>query len=89
MLEYYNIIRPLTCFFVFLLTYLGSILSKNNDNFILLVLQNIFTMGSINTINDIFDYKLDKIIFPNRPLTSGRMSYCNAVIYYIITTIII
>ena len=30
--------------------------------------------ASVNTLNDYFDYKIDKINKPNRPLPSGRIT---------------
>ena len=34
--------------------------------------------GAGNTINDVFDYKIDEINKPNRPIPSGRISLKNA-----------
>ena len=34
--------------------------------------------GAGNTINDVFDYKIDEINKPNRPIPSGRISLENA-----------
>lgn len=90
MLQYYKIIRPTTCIFVSLITYLGFIFSEKQNYYILplLILVNILTMASMNTINDVFDYDIDKIIFPNRPLFSGKLSQYNAIIFYILLNLI-
>ncbi len=37
--------------------------------------------GGGNTINDVFDYKIDEINKPNRPIPSGRISLKNAKYY--------
>lgn len=37
--------------------------------------------GGGNTINDVFDYKIDEINKPNRPIPSGRISLRNAKYY--------
>lgn len=89
MLQYYKIIRPTTCIFVSLITYLGFILSERETYYALpSLIVNVLTMASMNTINDIFDYNIDKIVFPDRPLTSGKLTRHNAIIYYILLNIV-
>ncbi len=44
--------------------------------------------GAGNTINDYYDYEIDKINKPERPIPSGRISRRNALLYSIILIII-
>lgn len=44
--------------------------------------------GAGNTINDYFDYEIDKINKPHRPIPSNRISLRNALIYSLILFII-
>ncbi|MHA1292946.1 MAG: geranylgeranylglycerol-phosphate geranylgeranyltransferase [Promethearchaeota archaeon] len=54
-------------------------------NIILGILTYFFISGSGMIINDIYDYEIDKINRPERPLPSGRLDLKNAKILFILT----
>lgn len=64
---------------------LMAIIAKNIDISIILGTIAVFlATGGGNVINDYFDYKIDAINKPERPIPSGRISLKNAKIYSIL-----
>jgi geranylgeranylglycerol-phosphate geranylgeranyltransferase len=90
MLYFYKITRPTTCLFIILITYLGFMCNNVNDYNIIIptIISNVLTVGSTNALNDIFDYNIDKLVFPNRPLPSGKISIYNTILFVIVLNLI-
>ncbi len=86
-LAYINILRPFNFLLAFLSIYAAIIISNEN------MLGNAVTFygslagaivgGAGMVINDLFDYKIDLINKPNRPIPSGLISKKAALFYYI------
>lgn len=80
---YLEIIRPNICFLAILGLIVGLLLEKIPPPLWLLPILAVFLItASGNVINDYFDYEIDKINKPERPLPSGRISRKNAFILY-------
>jgi len=80
---YLEIIRPNICFLAVLGLIVGLLLEKIPLNLWLLPILVVFLItASGNVINDYFDYNIDKINKPERPLPSGRISRKNALVLY-------
>ncbi len=72
---YVEIIRPGNVIMAIIAVVLVAILGKNiNIPIILAMLCVFFAMSAGNVINDYFDYKIDLINKPQRPIPSGRIS---------------
>lgn len=56
--------------------------------FLLAVMATFLICGSGNVINDYFDYKIDKINMPRRPIPSGRVSRKSALCLFWIVSIL-
>ena len=59
-----------------------------NEHIILGAISVFIATGAGNTINDYYDYEIDKINKPHRPIPSGRISLKNALIYSLILFLI-
>lgn len=76
---YVEIIRPGNVIMAIIAVILVAILEKSIDvPIILAMLAVFFAMSGGNVINDYFDYKIDLINKPQRPIPSGRISLNNA-----------
>lgn len=76
---YVEIIRPGNVIMAIIAVILVAILAKSVDiPIILAMLAVFFAMSAGNVINDYFDYKIDLINKPQRPIPSGRISLDNA-----------
>lgn len=82
---YIEIIRPGNAVMAIVTTLLMAIITGTYNISLLLVAVSIFlAVGGGNTINDYFDYKIDMINQPQRPIPSGRISRVNARNYALI-----
>lgn len=76
---YLEIIRPGNAIMAAIAVILMMFVGHYYDLAIILCALIVFvSTGAGNTINDVFDYKIDKINKPNRPIPSGRISLKNA-----------
>lgn len=82
---YWSIIRPNVCFLAVFGVLTGAILtSAGNPATILIALLAAFLIcAGGNVINDYYDYEIDKINKPKRPLPSGKITPRKAVAYYL------
>jgi geranylgeranylglycerol-phosphate geranylgeranyltransferase len=97
---YFEILRPINCFFGSLTVFIGIINAYNSDissfflnpEYILLLTGGflIFFLiaGASNTINDFFDLEIDRINRPHRPIPRGEIKKSQALRYYIILVIL-
>ena len=81
---YLNIIRPNVCFLASIGVLTGAILTSTaNPLLILIALIAAFLIcAGGNVINDYYDYEIDKINKPKRPIPSGRITKKKAISYY-------
>jgi geranylgeranylglycerol-phosphate geranylgeranyltransferase len=97
---YFEILRPINCFFGSLTVFIGIINAYNSDvslfflnpKHILLLTGGILIFflisGASNTINDIFDLEIDRINRPTRPIPRGAIKKSHALRYYVILVIL-
>lgn len=79
---YLEIIRPGNAIMGLIAVILIAIIGTNYNTPIILGAITVFlVMGGGNVINDYFDYKIDAINKPKRPIPSGRISLRNAKLY--------
>ena len=79
---YLEIIRPGNAVMAVIAVILMGIIGENyNLPLILGVIAVFLATSGGNVINDYFDYKIDEVNKPNRPIPSGRISLKNARIY--------
>jgi geranylgeranylglycerol-phosphate geranylgeranyltransferase len=79
---YLEIIRPGNVVMAVIAVILMGIIGQNyNLPLILGTIAVFLATGGGNVINDYFDYKIDAINKPNRPIPSGRISLKNAYSY--------
>ncbi|MCL2687496.1 MAG: UbiA family prenyltransferase [Methanobrevibacter sp.] len=79
---YLEILRPGNAIMAVIAVILIAIIAKNyNLPIILCALAVFIVTGGGNVINDYFDYKIDAINKPSRPIPSGRISLKNAYTY--------
>ncbi|OWT33189.1 geranylgeranylglycerol-phosphate geranylgeranyltransferase [Methanobrevibacter sp. 87.7] len=72
---YIEIIRPGNAIMAVIAVILMGIVGHNYSiPIILSLIATFLALGGGNTINDVFDYKIDCINKPNRPIPSGRIS---------------
>lgn len=85
---YIEIARPKNSILASFVSFLGSFvatLGLPEPKPVLLAGLIVFLETSAgNSINDYFDYEIDKINRPNRPIPSGRISKKNAKIFYLL-----
>jgi len=79
-LSYFRIARPLNCIFVILTTFLGFYYLQHHFQFsiIFACLSASFIAASGYIINDYFDYPIDLINKPQRPISQGTISLLKA-----------
>ena len=86
-LKYIEILRPMTCFFGSLTVLIGTLFAVGPKNFntylntgsniyklVASLLIYFLVVGSGNSINDVFDYEIDKINRPNRTIVRGAFT---------------
>ncbi len=83
---YWKIIRPNVCFLAVLGVFVGALLSSVYDAALILpaLAAAFFICAGGNVINDFFDFEIDKINKPKRPLPSGKISPERALSYYLL-----
>ena len=94
--KYLEILRPMTCFFGSLTVLMGTLIAVGLSNFntylntgsnvyklVASMLVFFLVVGSGNTINDVFDYEIDKINRPTRTIVRGAFTKRQVVYYYI------
>lgn len=84
MLAYIQIMRPLNVLIGSIGILLGGYLTGNlavTPNFWLAIITVITFTGAANAINDFYDFDIDKINRPNRPLPSGKIPRGHARIF--------
>ena len=85
LLAYLEILRPSVTILAILGVIVGALVAGFYNPFMIAVgLVVVFLVtGAGDVINDYFDYKIDKINKPKRPIPSGRISLTNAKIYFL------
>jgi geranylgeranylglycerol-phosphate geranylgeranyltransferase len=99
--NYLEIMRPVNCVMGGLTVVIGFIISHQEPNFLSFIQNSINTFliiagfiicflvaGGTNTINDYFDYEIDKINRPNRPMPRGDITRKQSIQYYIFLNIV-
>lgn len=91
--SYIEILRPGNAIMALIAVILMAIIGKTYSFEIVLGAISVFlATGAGNTINDYYDYEIDKINKPERPIPSGRIKLENALYYslllFLIATII-
>lgn len=86
MIPYMKILRPINCAMAGLAVVIGAKIAT--ENFLTLgvfaaLIATFLICGAGNVINDYFDYEIDKINNPKRPIPSGKVSLKSAYIYAI------
>lgn len=75
---YFEIIRPGNAVMAVIAVLLMGIIGHNMDlPLILSLIATFLALSGGNAINDVFDYKIDSINKPDRPIPSGRISINN------------
>jgi len=77
-----RLLRPLNCFIGSLSVFVSAAITRSMDRqsaLVIAMLVVFFYNGGANAINDYFDYEIDKINRPDRPLSSGLLSRSTAV----------
>jgi geranylgeranylglycerol-phosphate geranylgeranyltransferase len=100
--KYFEILRPMTCFFGSLTVLIGTLIAVGPSNFKIYLStgSNVYKLvasmvvfflvvGSGNTINDVFDYEIDKINRPTRTIVRGAFTKRQVVYYYIFEILVI
>lgn len=86
---YIEILRPGNAVMASIAVLLMAVISHvYNMEIILGALAVCIATGAGNTINDYYDYEIDKINKPDRPIPSGRISRNNALYYSLILFLI-
>jgi geranylgeranylglycerol-phosphate geranylgeranyltransferase len=87
---YLKILRPFNCLFssIIILAVLWIAGVEEKALYILLPIIVFLCCGGGNVINDYFDYDIDKINNPSRPIPSGAISRKNALLYSILLFIL-
>jgi geranylgeranylglycerol-phosphate geranylgeranyltransferase len=82
MKAYLEILRPGNALMAVITVFLMGIISKSFNLVLILPISTVFLVtGGGNVINDVFDYKIDLINKPNRPIPSGRITLNKGKIY--------
>lgn len=80
--SYIEILRPTNAVMASIAVLLMAVISHvYNLNILLGALAVCIATGAGNTINDYYDYEIDRINKPDRPIPSGRISLDNALYY--------
>ena len=82
---YIDILRPTNALMAFIAVLLMAIIGHTYNYEIILGSLCVFiATGSGNTINDYYDYEIDRINAPNRPIPSGKIELKRALYYSLI-----
>ncbi len=92
--------RPVNCIMGGFTVFIGLLISHPEPNFLSFIQKsvNIFLIiagflifflvtGGTNTINDYYDYEIDKINRPNRPIPRGDITLKQSILYYFLLNI--
>jgi geranylgeranylglycerol-phosphate geranylgeranyltransferase len=83
--SYIEILRPGNAIMALIAVILMAVIGKTYSFGIVLGAISVFiATGAGNTINDYYDYDIDKINKPDRPIPSGRIKLKNALYYSLI-----
>lgn len=95
LLAYIELARPLNGVIAFISAWLGGVFAAGNTSswlsdvkLIYVSVAALLLLSAGNAINDYFDYKIDLINKPKRPLPSGRIPRQNALIFATILIVI-
>lgn len=87
-----EITRPLNAIITFAVVIVSAIISSDSygmtNTIFFAGLSASLVTAAANIINDYFDFEIDKINKPNRPLPSGRLNKNSAISIYVILTVI-
>ncbi len=87
-----KISRPVNTIITFATVFIAAIICKTNQSLDITVfyagLSAMLVAAAGNIINDIFDYEIDKINRPERPLPSGKITKRNAIIFYLLFNLV-
>ena len=99
--NYFEIMRPINCVMGGFTVVIGILISHQEPDFLSFIQNstNIFLItagflicflvaGGTNTINDYFDYDIDKINRPNRPIPRGDITRKQSIQFYIFLNIV-
>ena len=85
-----KIVRPINISITFLVVIVAAFICSNEkvltEKILLAAISASFVVASGNIVNDIFDYSIDLINRPNRPLPSKEMSINFAIFLYLFFT---
>ena len=87
---YLQILRPSVCALSIIVLIAASIVAGTLFNLLIipaLIVVFLITAAG-NVINDYFDYKIDKINAPSRPIQSGHITRKTALRYYVILSLV-
>lgn len=86
--SYLRLMRIINCLIAFVSVMGASFFAAQSFEFRFPVLLGAmvasFIMGGGNTLNDYFDYKIDKLNKPNRPIPSGQISRRSALVFALV-----
>ncbi len=91
MLQYFVILRPINCIMAGIATIIGAVIAAEVLPVNLAAtafLVAFIICGAGNIINDYFDYDIDKVNAPHRPIPSGKISLANAYRYALVSFVI-
>ncbi|QEE14966.1 UbiA family prenyltransferase [Promethearchaeum syntrophicum] len=99
--NYLEIMRPINCVMGGFTVFIGLLISHPEPDFLSFIQNsvNIFLIiagflifflvaGGTNAINDYFDYEIDKINRPNRPIPRGDITLKQSLQYYVFLNVI-
>ena len=83
--------RPVNAIITFATVFIAAIICKTSQSLDVTVfyagLSAMLVAAAGNIINDVFDFEIDKINRPERPLPSGKITKKNATIFYLLFNI--
>jgi len=89
LIAYLKILRPLNlCITLFCILISKTLITFKDISLLPFILVILLITGFANIINDIFDYKIDQINKPNRPISNGKIKIKSAFIYALILLVI-
>ena len=95
LLAYLELARPLNGIIAFISAWLGGMFASQgqmadivNIQLLLVSIAALVLLSAGNAINDYYDYEIDQVNRPRRPLPSGRIRRRDALIFAILLTII-
>jgi len=91
LIDYFRLARWLNVLITFIVVFLGGVYAGVQENYLPLIigaLSAAFIAAAGNTINDYFDYEVDKINKPYRPLPSKNVTLENAFYFWFLTSLL-